>query len=129
VKKGFFILLFIVLLSTLTFSSCGINNEQNINETVSSFYNAYQNRSFSQCLSYFSQRLINSQGETSLINNLQSSRLFAVNVSLQSMGKPSINGTNATIWVDVQKGLLNITNSTQIFLIKEGSSWKIDRLP
>ena len=41
------------------------------------------------------------------------------------MGEPKFEGKTATIWVDYE-GLFGVVNSTQLTLVKEGSTWKID---
>jgi len=107
--------------------ACGINDEQAIVSTVTNFYEAYQNREYSRCIEYISSRLRNSEGDRNVMNSLQSGRLWSGFVQLKSVGNPKISGNTARVWVDIEK-ILGLVTSTEVSLIKEGGSRKIDNL-
>jgi hypothetical protein len=56
---------------------------------------------------------------------MQVARLFSGSSKLKSVGEPIIDGNIAKVWVDIE-GLLGLTNSVQLSLIKENGKWKID---
>ena len=56
---------------------------------------------------------------------MQVARLFSGTAQLKSVGQPSINGNTATVWVDME-GLLGMTNTVQLSLVREKGRWKID---
>ena len=115
-----------IFVSLLVLSSgCVIDNNKAVKDTVTSFFNAYQNREFSRCLDLFSERLRDSRGDNNLVNEMQSDRFWAGNVKLRSMGEPTFEGKKASIWVDYET-LFGVVNTIQFTLVKEGSMWKID---
>jgi hypothetical protein len=128
-KKCFLLFVCTVMLIIPLITSCAADDDQSIKDSVTGFFTAYQSESYSQCLKFLSQRLRTSESETAIIDKLQSGRVFIE--SLNSIGIPEITDKSAMIWVDVIVGngmMERQAMKLQIFLIKEGSGWKIDRL-
>jgi hypothetical protein len=127
-KKWFLIFVCTIMLISPLLTSCVVNDDQGIKNTVTGFFSAYQSESYSQCLKYLSQRLRTSESETVIIDRLQDARVFIE--SLNGMETPVITDKSAMIWVDVMIGGMSARQvmKIQMFLIKEESRWKIDRL-
>jgi hypothetical protein len=119
------ILLVSTLLVSIGTSSCAANAQDSIQDTVTQFVVAYQGQQYSRCLDYVSQRLRDSSGDQALINRMQVARLFSGTAQLKSVGQPSISGSTGTVWVDME-GLLGMTNTVKLSLIREKGRWKID---
>jgi hypothetical protein len=115
----------VLLLLVMTFGVSCVDDTKSIEDTVSGFVAAYQGQEYSKCIDYMSKRMRTSTGDQVLINRMQVARLFSGNSSVKSIGTPSIANGRATVWVDMV-GLLNITNTVQLSLVKEGGRWMID---
>ena len=126
-KKILMLVLIMVSCVVVLPVSCGINDKQAIVSTVTNFYDAYQNREYSRCIEYLSDRLRNSTGDRNVISSLQTGRLWSGFVKLNNIGDPKITGKTARVWVDIEI-LLGLVKSSEISLIKEGIRWKIDNI-
>ncbi len=112
----------------LGLSACGPADSQAIEDTVTGFLDAYQNREYSRCLDYYSASTRTRVGDETLVDELQFGVFWSGIKQLKSMGEPRIDGRNATLYVDLTD-LLGITVVTwQFRLVKEGSTWKIDSM-
>lgn len=110
----------------LGLSACGPADSQAIEDAVTGFLDAYQNREYSRCLDYYSLSTRTSVGDETLLDELQFSVFWSGVKKLKSMGEPRISGRNATLYVDLTD-LLGITVTTvQFRLVKENSGWRIE---
>jgi hypothetical protein len=121
----------IIAIVPLLFGCGGVEND--VRHTVTGFFNARDNQQYSKCLDYLSTQLLNSVGESQIINNLRNSTYFPANSKLYSTGTPKINGKTATVWIDIRyRAQANSATYTfiskQIYLIEESTGWKIDKI-
>ena len=125
--KIFKLITLVVLLFVLVFgsSACAVTDEEAIQQTVTGFFTAYENREYSRCLEFLSERLKASLGEEEVIDRLRTAQFLGDFTKLKSMGELKIGSTTATIWVDTE-GFLDIVKTVQVSLVKEDGIWKIN---
>ena len=104
-------------------TACRVDNSLEIKNTITAFYNAFQNKEYSHCLEFISESQRATKGDRDIIDIIQGGRVFFV--QLKSIGEPKISGNSAIIWIDAEF-LNGMVLSQEISLIKEGNSWKID---
>ena len=122
-RLGIVLMILFVLLGI--FSSSCMNEDQAIRDVVTNFVEAYKNQEYSGCLDYLSNRLRSTEGDQKLINRMQLTRLFSGSSKLKNIGQPTIDGNNAQVWIDIE-GLLGLTNTVKLSLLKENGKWRID---
>ncbi len=105
-------------------SACAVTDEEAIQQTVTGFFTAYENREYSRCLEFLSERLKASAGEEEIIETLRTAQALGDFTKLKSMGELKVGSTTATVWVDIE-GFADIVKTVQISLVKEGGEWRI----
>ena len=125
--KPFTVLILIILLTVSAAGSlsCAISDEEAIEETVTGFFTAYENKEYSRSLEFLSERLKMSLGDEEIINRLRTAQFLGDFTRLKSMGELKIGSATATVWVDLE-GFLDIVRTVQVSLIKENGNWKIN---
>ena len=118
-------LLSLLILFVVGLLGCTITDEEAIQQTVEGFFTAYENKEYSRCLEFLSKELKSSLGEGEIIDRLRTAQFLGDFTRLKSMGELKIGSTTATVWVDLE-GFAGIVKTTQLYLVKEGSSWRIN---
>jgi hypothetical protein len=124
--KSFMLITLVTLLIVLAVGSlaCAVTDEEAIQQTVTGFFTAYENKEYSHCLEFLSERLKASVGEEEIINRLRTAQFLGDFTRLKSMGELEIRGLTATIWVDLE-GFLDTVKTAQVSLVKEDGNWRI----
>jgi hypothetical protein len=124
--KSFILITLVTLLIVLAVGSlaCAVTDEEAIQQTVTGFFTAYENKEYSRCLEFLSERLKASVGEEEIINRLRTAQFLGDFTRLKSMGELEIRGLTATIWVDLE-GFLDTVKTAQVSLVKEDGNWRI----
>lgn len=111
-----------VFLPILALGACGNNNAEAINDVVNSFYSAWNNRDFEQCLELFSS--ISGYSEED-IESISAARENTGELTITGLGEPVVSGTTATILAEITPSEYE-PESIEIPLVKEGGKWKLE---
>ncbi|NIM05164.1 MAG: hypothetical protein GTN65_06010, partial [Armatimonadetes bacterium] len=93
-------------------------DEKAIRQTVTDFFEAYENQEYSRTLEFLSEKLKAAEGEAEIIETLRATQILGDFTRLKSMGELEIDFNTATIWVDLE-GFADIIRTTQVSLVKE----------
>ena len=126
IMKTFKLITLLALLIVLVSGAlaCAVTDEEAIQQTVTGFFTAYENREYSRCLEFLSERLKAGTGEAEIIETLRTAQALGDFTKLKSMGELEIGSTTATVWVDIE-GFAGIVKTVQVSLVKEDGEWKI----
>lgn len=115
-----------LVMLTMSLSACLMGDRVAIEDTLAGFFSAFEQKEYSRCLDFISQRQRNDKGDQYWISEFQSERFWDGNATLRSMGEAQIGVRTATVWVDVE-GLPGIVNRVTVHLVKENDYWMISR--
>lgn len=116
------VLVIFIFLPLLALGACGSNNDsEDIKSVVNSFYNAWNNNDFEQCLELFSSNLGYSEEN---LESMSAARENTGELNVSNLREPIIDGTTATILVDMTPSSQE-SESIEIPLIKESGGWKL----
>ncbi len=119
------IILVTLLLALLSGAlACEVSDEKAIRDTVTGFFEAYENQEYSRTLEFLSEKLKAAEGEAEIIETLRATQILGDFTRLKSMGELEIDFNTATIWVDLE-GFAGIIRTTQVSLVKEDEEWRI----
>lgn len=116
-----------LMIVVIGLSGCGILpgfEKQAIKDTVTEFYDSYNNENYAHLLELLSSDLRAKEGDSRLLSQIKTLRLLSGATTLREIGEPTINGSTATIWVTTQQFLLgNVPR--QLTLKRESLNWKV----
>jgi len=118
---GFTILMVFMLLPVLALGACGNGDSEAIKDVVNSFYSAWNDRNFEQCVELFSSDLGYSEED---IENISTARENTGELTITDLEEPVITGTTATIVAEVNPSDQE-SESIEIPLVKENGNWKL----
>lgn len=111
-----------ICLPLLLLGACGSDNIEAIQYVVNSFYNAWNNKDFEQCLELFSS----SSGYTeAYLETMSTARENTGELVITDLREPVVSNTTATILVEITPSESE-PEYVEIPLIKEGGSWKLE---
>ena len=127
IRKYLIVLVAFLLVGTITGTSCCTveSDSKRIEDTIVSFYNAYNEGDLNECLTYYSQRLRGLEGDSYFLDHWASERETTGGITIQSMSKPLIEGARATVQVSQISEKLGLLPTT-LHLINENGNWKLD---
>ena len=118
----FAVLMTVVSLPILALGACGNNNNEAIKDVVNSFYSAWNDRDFEQCLELFSLNLGYSEED---LENISAARENTGELVLLNLEEPVVTGETATIMAEVNPSEQE-SESIEIPLVKEDGNWKLE---
>jgi len=120
------VVVILMLLSMSGFSACSRTiDKELIIEAVVEFWEAYEKKEYTVCLTHLSDRLRDEKGDDNLLASLAAARESDGGVKIKDIGHPVMIGPKATIQVETVFDKTG-PKPTEHRLIKKGQDWKID---
>jgi len=115
------ILTAIIVFPILALSACGNSGSEDIKDVVNTFYDAWNNQDFENCLQLFSSDLGYTEDD---LESMGEAREITGELTIADLEEPVINGATATIMADIVSPSQE-SESIEIPLVKEDGTWKL----